>query len=154
MAEPVWESTQTDYDWQSGTPEPTWIGDCATWNPFEIWYGQFGFTPSSGSTWATGYRPSSLTITGTDIGTWLTANGTVPANDGYVDYDGGSYTLDLTGVANGDDSFTLPIVLAGDILGVRLLGDVNQTLEICDVVWGNACTSFWTNHLSQQEVTP
>lgn len=156
MADPVWDSTQADYDWNSGTPEPSWSGDCATWLAAEIFYGQFSFLPSSGSSWAVGYRPGSLTISGPNLGRWLTGNGAYAANDGYIGLSGGgSAVLDNSSVLNGDTSITYNIVVTDDITGVYLQGDSGEELTLCDVVWGaSSCTQLWTNHLGQQEVSP
>lgn len=111
----------------SGSYDDTWhdFSVCRQYDAYIIPYGQFALRPQSGSTWAAGFRPTTVTVSGVDIDVFL--------NGGQIEiYDAESNLI-------GSGAPEVPITLtwgSDDFDFMSIDGDFDQPLEICSVVWG------------------
>lgn len=110
----------------SGSLDGSWhdFSVCRTYAPFTIPYGQFNLYPQAGTTWADGFRPTTVTVSGTDIDVFL---------------DGGVINIYDTNMdVIGSGAPETPIALtwgAHDFGGIEIYGNQDYTLEICSITW-------------------
>lgn len=145
---PLWEDSY--WNWDDLDPL-SWNVGCAEWEAYGIEYGTLQLAPHS--LWATGYRPGAVTISGPNIDAWFTAAGDVSIV--VTDTNGGTIGSLLT-TPGSDNSYTIPLSFSTyDFGAITLQGAEDTALTLCDVLFGSGgCTSFWTNHTGQQEVSP